>query len=496
MKSQRNSVTYPNKNGSILITILIVMLILSITMGSLLTLSSQYFYSTQHKIDSETAFYLAEAGIEAACIYVTEQGSLLPNLHKNNATVGDGTFDYKIEKTGFYECDITATGEVNGKRRSILLSGVRSATYAKFAFFAEDNGSIYFKSGEEFFGHIHTDTTPWFSGNPIFNDVFTTKSSGYSGSISSVDFKNGFKTNKDMGSMADVDFSTMKTFAQSYPDEALLLTGETEIEFNGDQMLITNAEKGWENESITMSAEQMIYIQDGSVNSTEKYYKFVGSWNGNYKKQNEEYILIGFGKQNAKYILKTKTITEDSPGTLALNGGIIDGRVTIVTEDDISINDHIIYNLNPLDEDAVNEAIAEAKAEALTNGKDFDADDVVKDALGLISGDDVIITGSAPDHINIHATIMATGATSSDDGSFYVYNYRNYSPRGYINLLGGIVQQKRGPVGLFNRDTGTNLASYDKKYTFDARFERKPPPNFPPLQSGLTYERWQEITLN
>lgn len=503
MKPSIPSPKYPDKDGSILLTILLVMFILSLTMGSLLTLSSQYFYSTQHPIDSESAFYLAEAGIEAACSYVTEVGSLLPSSYSDNGTVGDGSFDFTITKTDFYECDIVATGEVNGKKRSIKLEGVRSATYAKFAFFAEDNGSIYFKSGEEFFGHIHTDTKPWFSGNPIFNDVFTTKANGYAGNKSSVDFKEGFLTNKDMGSMADVDFNTMKTFAQNYPSDALLLTGETEIEFNENKMLITNADREWDKKSITMSDEQMIYIQDGTIDTEEEYYSYVGNWKGNYAYYGGYYngvyygyYYTGFGKNHGKYIKKTKTVTKESPGTLDLNGGVIDGRVTIVAEDDISINDHIVYSLNPLDEDAVAEAIADAKAEAIANGTDFDKDKVVNDALGLISGDDVIITGSAPNNINIHATIMATGAKSSNDGSFYVSNYRNYSPRGYINLLGGIVQQERGAVGSFNSSTGKTTASYNKHYTFDARFESSPPPYFPPLQSGLTYESWQEIAAN
>ncbi|MDF7805940.1 pilus assembly PilX N-terminal domain-containing protein [Pontiellaceae bacterium B12219] len=481
----------PDKDGSILLTILMVMLILSITMGSLLTLSSQYFYSTQHIIDSEAAFYLAEAGIEAACSYVTEIGSLLPNSYSDSGTVGDGSFEYTITKTDFYECDIVATGEVNGKKRSIELEGVRSATYAKFAFFAEDNGSIYFKSGEEFFGHIHTDTTPWFSGDPIFNDIFTTKADGYEGETNSVTFKEGFKTNKDMGSMADVDFDSMKTFAQNYPDDALLLTGETAIEFDGEQVLITNADKGWEKEAITLSEEQMIYVQSGSISGEQQFIN-VGEGNGDYKiKNNGDYKYVGFtGKDNAKFIKVT------GEGEVFINGGTLDGRLTLVSENDISINDHIVYSLDPLDEDAVNEAIAEAKAEAIANGTEFDKDAVVNDALGLISGDDVIITGSAPDDIYIHATIMATGAKSSDEGSFYVYNYKNYDPRGYINLLGGIVQEERGAVGSFNSKTGKTSASYDKKYTFDTRFESKPPPYFPPLQSGLTYESWQEIVAN
>ncbi|MDF7800456.1 type II secretion system protein [Pontiellaceae bacterium B1224] len=485
------------KNGSILLTILIVMFILSMTLGSLLTLTSQYFYSTQDKIDSEQAFYLAEAGLEAATIYVVDQGSLLPSSHSDSGTVGNGTFSYVITKNGFDKCDIVSTGEVNGKKRAVTLIGVRSSTYAKFAFWAKDNGSIYFKDGETFFGHIHTDSKPWFSGDPEFNGVFTTKANGYEGSISDVEFKKGFKTNTDMGSMADVDFSALKTFAEDYPSEALLLTGETSIEFNGTQMLITNADKEWEKEPVAMSSEQMVYIQEGTVTSMKPNgYKYVGDYKGDYRKKDGKYYYVGFGTYKGRYIEKFEEVTETSPGALSIDGGTLDGRVTIVTEEDIYINDHIEYSINPLDEDAVATAIADAKAEAEANGEKFDKNAVVNDALGLISGDDVIISGSAPDDITIQATIMATGAKSSSEGSFYVDNYSSYDPRGFINLLGGIVQEERGPVGSFSTKTGKTSSSYDKNYVFDTRFESTPPPYFPPLQSGLTYELWQETTPN
>lgn len=292
----------------------------------------------------------------------------------------------------------------------------------------------------------------------------------------------------DLGSMADVDFSRIKDFASTYDEtEALLLTAKTEIEFDGDQMLITNAEKGWDKKSITMNAEQLIYIQDGTGASAEPTYEYVGKRKGDYNWASRGRYYYYAGKNKGYYDIITGG--GEQAGTLTMNGGIIDGRVTIVTEGDISINDHIEYAINPTDEDAVAEAKETAKALAEANGEEYNEDDVVNDALGIISGGNVIIPTSAPNNINIHASIMATGTQSDgSDGSFYVDNHNTGSERGYINLVGGIVQRIRGAVGL------TDGTAYRKRYTFDTRFAGRPPPYFPPLQSGLTFESWQETT--
>ncbi|MDZ8120307.1 pilus assembly PilX N-terminal domain-containing protein [Pontiella agarivorans] len=491
MKPQLMTTKNTNRNGSVLLTILIIMFVLTIAMGSLLTLSTQYFFSTQTKVDAAQALYYAEAGVEEACQFVSERGVNIPDSYSGTGTNGVGSFDWDLEKTNFYSGNIVSVGEFNGQRKAIEIRNARSATYAQFAFWAENNLSIYFKNGETFWGHIHTDSKPWFSGDPEFNDVFTTLANSYGGSTNSVDFKSGFKMNTAMGSMAEIDFDDMKYFAQTYPDNALLLTGATSFKFDGNQVLITNEAYGWDEEPYTLDSEKLIYIQDGTIDTTESYYQYVGKKKGDYNySRRYGYYYAGYNK--GYYDLSTRTVTQNSPGSLSLDGGDLDGRLTIVTEDDIYINDHTEYALDPLDNDAVNDAIAYAK----DNNLPSEYTDVVNDALGLISGDDVIITGYAPDNIHIDATIMATGSKSpsNDPGSFYVENYTSYDPRGFINLLGGIVQEERGPVGSFSTYTGKTSHSFDKNYVFDWRFAYMPPPFYPPLYSKLTFDSWQEIS--
>lgn len=425
--------------GSILVTVLIVMTVLSISLTSLLKLSTHHFLSTQNAVNREQALYLAESGIELASLYFLNNADLLPALTTQAGDIGDGTFLYAVTNSGFRQCDIYAEGEINGVKRAIQIEGLRNATYGEFAFFAQDNRGIYFKSGEKFFGRIHTDSTPYFTGNPVFKDEFSTKASDYGGSIDQVEFKGGFTLNEqNAGDIAEVDFSGMRDFADEH-DEGLLLRGATEITFDGEDILITNQDKKWNNQRITLNPEQLIYVErKGQLQ-----------------------------------------------GTVSMNGGTLDGRVTIVAESDIMINNHLEYRVNPLDSNAV----AQAEAEGIK----------ADDALGLISGDDVIISQSAPrTGITIHATIMATGAKSHgmDHGSFFVEGLLPGHPndyRGFINLVGGVVQETRGGVGYFDIESGTTESGYEKNYSFDTRFTSIPPPYYPPLETKLTYVSWKEV---
>jgi len=155
------------------------------------------------------------------------------------------------------------------------------------------------------------------------------------------------------------------------------------------------------------------------------------------------------------------------PGTIDV-GGSLDGRVTIVAETDIQITNHLEYAAHP------------------TNSSD--------DALGLIAGRDVVVMRGAPDDLNIFAHIMAVGSATSatDDGSFKVEDYDDRNPSGLLNVYGGIVQYYRGAVGTFNSWTMQTSSGFAKNYTFDGRFETKPPPEYPTMTNEYTWTSWRE----
>jgi len=155
------------------------------------------------------------------------------------------------------------------------------------------------------------------------------------------------------------------------------------------------------------------------------------------------------------------------PGTVDV-GGMLDGRLTIVAATDVQITNHLTYAVHP------------------TNNSD--------DALGLIAQRDVVVMLNAPDDLNIFAHIMAVGSSTSDsdDGSFKVEDYDDRDPSGLLNVYGGIVQFYRGAVGTFNSWTLQTASGFAKNYTFDTRFETKPPPEYPTLTNEYTWTGWRE----
>jgi hypothetical protein len=96
------------------------------------------------------------------------------------------------------------------------------------------------------------------------------------------------------------------------------------------------------------------------------------------------------------------------------------------------------------------------------------------DLLGIVANNNVWITDNTANqnNINIDAAIFC------QTGGFGAENYSSGSPRGTINLLGGITQHERRAVGTFSY--GGNIATgYNKRYYYDNRLMYSSPPSYP-----------------
>lgn len=131
--------------------------------------------------------------------------------------------------------------------------------------------------------------------------------------------------------------------------------------------------------------------------------------------------------------------------------GVLNGQLTIYTEDNIWIDDDIVYaddpNTNP------------------------NSDDI----LGLVSGNHVIISENSQNNndVNIQAAIMAL------TGSFTAQNYGGRPISGVITLTGSVAQKDRGGVGKFSTWTGSITHGFLKKYKYDDRLAEMSSPYFP-----------------
>ena len=101
--------------------------------------------------------------------------------------------------------------------------------------------------------------------------------------------------------------------------------------------------------------------------------------------------------------------------------------------------------------------------------------------LGIYSsGGDIVVGPSAPNDLIIQGVLMAGNSASSYNSSVRVAGYNTGSPRGNVNLLGGIIEKFYGPFGTFNPSTGTISTGYGRAFTYDTRMSRGfTPPYFP-----------------
>jgi hypothetical protein len=111
------------------------------------------------------------------------------------------------------------------------------------------------------------------------------------------------------------------------------------------------------------------------------------------------------------------------------------------------------------------------------------------DIFGLVCQNNCIVEDNAANKtgINIDASVYC------QNGSFTADNYNSGSWRGYINVIGGIIQNVRGPVGTISG--GKVTTGYSKNYSYDTRFMFSAPPNFPNT-GAYNVISWYESGLN
>ncbi|HUI08170.1 MAG TPA: hypothetical protein VL486_14310 [Verrucomicrobiae bacterium] len=433
-----------NRGGSVLLAVLGFLFLAMGLVETILYLSSTHRKIAQRQVNMEQAMFVAEAGLERGSRFIESNIVVLgasSGFTNGSGSVGSGSYYYQISRPNSTTYSIVSTGTVNGVSRTVSLLRIYQPTYAEFALWSQTNGVIWFKHGEVFNGRVHADDEMYFDvtgGGPVFQATVTSGAGTYTvngGTISGVEFDQGFFLNTFEGSMADVDFnsSSSTSLKNAATSSGLVLQGNTTITFNGSSVKITNSRAGWSNHTYTPPTEGIVYIQNSNSGTTST-----------------------------------------RAGTAYLTGGSVNGRLTVVTESDIYVQGNITYASDP----QVNPSS--------------------DDALGLISQDDVWVDTSAPDNLTIDAAIMATGQSSpSDNGSFGVINYDDSSyphlgNRGTLTVYGGIVQQVRGAVGTFNSHTGQTSTGYAKNYSYDPRFINDPPPYYPVISSEVRFSQWQE----
>lgn len=416
--------TKTDRSGAALVVVILFTMISTVLALSLVGTSMAQARVAGRQLNLEKALYVAESGVEDAARVLNTAKGYLPKKVVTSGSVGEGDYTYTMTKVAWRTYAVDSVGTVHGVKRQVKIDRIYLPTFAKYALWMDDNGRIYFVGGEEFNGHVHSNDMLWFASvdgeGPIFHAECSSADDEYGGSIEDCVFDKGLELNASEGTLADVDFPELRGLATTY---GMVLEGKTTIDFDGDDLLITNSRKGWNRQRVVIDEDQLIYVANASSGSNRG-------------------------------------------GEVTLEGGKVDGRLTIASEGDILITDHIQYAQDP---------------------RSTPASD---DALGLISKDDVWVTTSAPNNLKIHAAILATGQEGDNRGSFGVIDYDRGSPKGALSVLGSIVQDQRGAVGTF-RSSGMQ-SGYYKDYEFDRRFATAAPPYYPVVSDKIAFEGWSE----
>ena len=304
-------------------------------------------------------------------------------------------------------------------------------SYSKYSYMTDSElsssgSAIWFNNGDNIYGPIHTNGTFRMSGTPSFYGLITSPNSWIAHST------NG----------ASPNFHGGENF--NAPDKS----SPSNYEMN---KLVAAANSGGLQFNANLEVNFDVDGDIGYANIREATSASCG-WGCTYTQYSdwEEYDLSSFNG-----IISTS-------GKVQVEG-TVKGAVTIHSEDEIEIVGDILYDTSPL------------------------ADSSSTDILGLVSEGDVIVdrnahSASGSQDLTIHASIMALNT------SFEVENY-NSGVKGTLNILGGLIQRNRGPVGTFN--SYGIVSGYSKNYQYDGRLKSTIPPSFP-RESVFSIVYWKD----
>jgi hypothetical protein len=151
--------------------------------------------------------------------------------------------------------------------------------------------------------------------------------------------------------------------------------------------------------------------------------------------------------------------------------GTLDGKLTIGSNENIYITDDIKYVQNPL----------------VTPGAD--------DVCGLVANNYIYVTDPVPGSVNATTNLEIDACIFARSQSFTAQNYntRTTTNAGTLTIIGGVIQNIRGPVSTVSN--GIIQTGYSKRYRYDNRFGDPlyRPPFFPGFwKKTLVIINWWE----
>lgn len=438
--------TNTSRSGVTLIVVMLITLTCMVAVSSVIYVAGNYALQSWKQAQMEQAFFLAEAGIEHAAAYALSGTGGRIDSTVLSGDLGKGRFETVVEASDIgwdgQSIEVFSTGYVHGVSYGIRVSGMRNMSWAQFALWYDREAlTLNIAPGDVFWGQVYSKPQMRFSstgiktyGPAIFYDrVWTVPKTISVEKGADPTFHKGIIMGAEPQSMASVDMATLKQAAQTSAG-GLIIEGDATIELRGNQMLITSEKNGWDKHPVPIPPNGIVYAQ------AAKYSKKVTTTDR-------------WGRTTTT----TKSFTEY--GDLFVSGQAgFSGNITLVSERDVSIIDHVKYARDPM----------------------VYPDST--DGLGLIANRNVMVDTTAPNNLEVYAHIICR------DGGFGVKNYNSGKQRGSLKVFGGIANLIRNAVGTSSSSGGTG---YLKNYIFDTRLVRNPPPFYPRLQDRMRWSSWE-----
>lgn len=465
-----------NQRGVALPTVLAIVLIVVILGFTAMSLTENQTLMINRKQKQEMALHYAEAGVHK---YIS---LLNANNDFYNTTASDDlqNIDTAFE-SGFYSLTITkpnitnpmitiqSSGWCDGyadMKRTVQVNIYKRQFVQNMWVTNSEGDHIWWVRGDEVHGPLHTNgqllidgTTGDGSTGPTFEGTVT-----YSGADPEIisgteEFMQG-TPEKVNALLFPSTNSTLQTFAE---EDGYSYTGRTCIYINGSNVTIRNANvSGGAAQTRSLPSNGVIYVDGGSGD---------------------------------KWLPETGNV---------FVSGQLDGRLTIAAAHNIYITAYDPTNWNEPNNSGVPKG---TNTGGLTYAGGTDMTNC-NDMLGLIANGSIYVLhygwpqGSspyywyktsgkktseydvAPNNISIYAALFAL------QESFGFESHSSSTNKGTITIVGSLVQDTRGGIGL------TDGTGYSKNYSHDARMLYDMPPHFlEPLNSGWEIRGWKETNI-
>ena len=425
--------TVRETKGFAMIFVLSIVLLVVLMGGAYIFVGVNDLRAAEMRTNAERAFYLADAGIAQKFMDLrsgdTSSLGFPTPVTFTFATGMTGTYQVNVltqHLTPFAEYTLQSIGTYKNVTRHIDLT-IEAMPFTRFAYLSNSENHMYhhakspiwFTTQDLLRGPIHTNDQLNISGNPVFegpvSSVSTTINYYHGGPpADDPDFEDTLTLGASPIQMPTTASLVNNVKSAAQQSTGLYLTGDTQIALlSNGTMNVTNGNQNpkWTNKNMSLPQNKVVFVSNGDVKIS----------------------------------------------------GIMNGVLTVGTDNDIYAVGSIMYNSDPR-----------------TNPSSTDM-------LGLISQNNIYVSSNAPYNVEIDAYIMAV------NGSFSVQNY-DQNLNGTLTVYGGMTQEIRGAVGTFDPRDNDKVTGYTKDYSYDVRLLTAAPPCFPVTKDSNGKILYNKIT--